>query len=207
MYQQFVKEMSSGQGDFKFNVVFVLGGPGAGKGTQCEKITQLQGPGFVHLSAGELLRAERQKPGSEYGDIIETHIQNGSIVPVEITCALLKRAMETSGKQNFLIDGFPRNENNLFGWEKEMKHVAFVKFVLFFNCSEEVCVNRCLNRGQTSGRSDDNLESLKKRIQTYYNATMPIIEHYKKQGLVREINAERDVEEVFADVKKLFLEV
>nr|XP_053628017.1 UMP-CMP kinase-like isoform X2 [Cherax quadricarinatus]XP_053628018.1 UMP-CMP kinase-like isoform X2 [Cherax quadricarinatus]XP_053628019.1 UMP-CMP kinase-like isoform X2 [Cherax quadricarinatus] len=76
----------------KYNVAFVLGGPGAGKGTQCEKIVKEFG--YVHLSAGDLLREERAKPGSEFGDMIEEHIKNGTIVPVEITCSLLERAMK-----------------------------------------------------------------------------------------------------------------
>jgi len=70
-------------------VVFVLGGPGAGKGTQCAKIVQeFQ---YVHLSAGDLLREERNTPGSKCGELIESHIRNGTIVPVEITCSLLEK--------------------------------------------------------------------------------------------------------------------
>lgn len=187
----------------KYNVVFVLGGPGAGKGTQCAKIVEEFG--FVHLSAGDLLREERTKPGSEYGDLIEGHIKNGTIVPVEITCSLLERAMQTSGKENFLIDGFPRNQNNLEGWNKQMGDKVNLKFVLFFSCPLEVCTQRCLDRGAAgSGRSDDNLESLKKRFDTYMNATMPIINHYEAMSLVHTIDATRSAEEIFEDVKKLF---
>lgn len=72
-------------------VVFVLGAPGAGKGTQCEKIVNEYG--YVHLSAGDLLRAERNRPGSKLGELIENHIQQGQIVPVAITCSLLENAM------------------------------------------------------------------------------------------------------------------
>lgn len=185
----------------KYNVIFVLGGPGAGKGTQCENI--VRDFGYVHLSAGELLREERQRPGSQFGEEIETHIKNGTIVPVQITCSLLKRAMESSGKERFLIDGFPRNQDNLDGWNKEMSGVATVIRVLFFNCPEEVCVERCLSRGKTSGRTDDNEESLKKRIKTYNESTMLIIEHHRKLNLVSEINAGSSREAVFEDVKKV----
>ncbi|CAE1316906.1 CMPK1 [Acanthosepion pharaonis] len=185
-----------------YNVVFVLGGPGAGKGTQCVKIVEKYG--YVHLSAGDLLRAERANSESKYGQLIDKHIKEGSIVPVAITCALLRQAMEKSGKTNFLIDGFPRNKDNLDGWNQEMNDVANVKMVLFFNCSEEVCVNRCLERGKTSGRTDDNTESLKKRIVTFNNSTKPIIEHYQALKLVQEIPAEKNPTEVFEEVQQVF---
>ena len=91
----------------------------------------------MHLSAGDLLRQERDS-GSKDGDLISSYIKNGQIVPVEITIALLRKAMENSSTKKFLIDGFPRNENNLDGWVSEMSGRCDVKFVLFFDCPEEV---------------------------------------------------------------------
>ncbi|XP_035526153.1 UMP-CMP kinase isoform X1 [Morone saxatilis] len=203
-------------------VVFVLGGPGAGKGTQCCKIVEvremerertmettiltLMSYNYTHLSAGDLLREERAREGSEFGQLIANYIKEGKIVPVNITINLLKKAMlETMEKDEkkfrFLIDGFPRNEDNLQGWNTVMDGKADVKFVLFFDCGNEVCINRCLERGKSSGRSDDNRESLEKRIQTYLQSTRPIIELYEKLGKVRTIDASRSVDEVFADVK------
>merc|ERR1712012_727468 len=186
----------------KPNVVFVLGGPGAGKGTQCARIVEKFG--YVHLSAGDLLRAERNTPGSEHGETIEHHIVNGTIVPVAITCSLLERAMKESDKNDFLIDGFPRNEDNLTGWNEAMGDKVNLKFVLNFECSEKACINRCLERGATSGRSDDNEESLKKRFVTFVNSTKPIIEHFQKQNLVHTIDGDRPKESVWTDVSKLF---
>jgi len=183
------------------NVVFVLGGPGAGKGTQCAKIVEQFG--FVHLSAGDLLRAERKSPGSQFGELIEHHITNGTIVPVEITCSLLERAMNESGKSHFLIDGFPRNEDNLTGWNRQMGDKVNLKCVLFFHCSQEICTERCLSRGAAgSGRTDDNIESLTKRFVTYENATMPIIKHYEEQHLVKKIDASKTPEEVYVEVEE-----
>merc|ERR1711881_701936 len=142
----------------KPNVVFVLGAPGAGKGTQCQRIVEKFG--YVHLSAGDLLRAERKTPGSEHGQVIEEHIVNGTIVPVAITCSLLERAMKESEKNDFLIDGFPRNEDNLQGWNEAVGDKVNLRFVLFLDCSENTCIERCLKRGAAgSGRSDDNEES------------------------------------------------
>lgn len=182
------------------NVMFVLGGPGAGKGTQCARIVEKFG--YVHLSAGDLLRAERAVPNSEFGELIEHHITNGTIVPVEITCSLIERAMNLSEKTNFLIDGFPRNEDNLQGWNKAMGDKVNLRCVLFFHCSQDICTSRCLGRGAAgSGRTDDNEESLRKRFITYEEATMPIIRHFEKLNLVHQLDASKSTDEVFGDVE------
>lgn len=203
MFHRVLRPLSNYFNKMVPEVVFVLGAPGAGKGTQCSLISQEYG--FVHLSAGDLLREERQRPGSEFGEMIEEKIRNGEIVPVEVTCSLLHKAMQASGKSRFLVDGFPRNKDNLDGWERVMSDKTKLLFVLFFECSRDLCTERCLGRGAAgSGRSDDNLESLQKRFNTYLNDTMPIIEHYEKMGLVRRINAEVAPDDVFNDVKKVF---
>jgi len=185
-----------------WNVVFVLGPPGSGKGTQCQRISDEFG--FKHLSAGDLLRIERSREGSQFGQMIETHMKNGTIVPVEVTCKLLENAMIESVPRppGFLIDGFPRNENNLQGWEKEMGHKTKLSFVLFITCDEDICLKRCLNRGQN--RPDDNEESLKKRIHTYVGQTMPIIQLYEKQKLVRQVDGARSADEVFHEIRGIF---
>ncbi|CAF3362300.1 unnamed protein product [Rotaria socialis] len=186
----------------KPNVVFVLGGPGAGKGTQCVRIAEKHG--YVHLSAGDLLREEAAKPDSVLGNEINEHIKNGSIVPVAVTCKLLENAMQKSGKENFLIDGFPRNKDNVDGWKLAMDGKVNLRCVLFFDCDEQTCVARCLERGKGSGRADDNEESLKKRIVTYNNSTRPVIELYEKENLVKRIHAANDVDKVFEDVDHVF---
>lgn len=91
--------MSTSTAAVKPKVVFVLGAPGAGKGTQCSKIVDEFG--YVHLSAGDLLREERQRPGSEFGELIEDCITNGKIVPVEVTCSLLENAINKSVQVGF----------------------------------------------------------------------------------------------------------
>lgn len=190
----------------KPEVVFVLGGPGAGKGTQCKLIEEEFK--FVHLSAGDLLREERQRPGSEYGELIEAYIREGRIVPVEITCNLLKRAMEKHGWDHgkFLIDGFPRNMDNLEGWKKATNDLVQEKFCLFFDCPESVMEERVLARGATSGRSDDNVESIRKRFKVFIESTMPIVEHYKAIGKLRVVKTDRAVPIVWEEIKPLFME-
>lgn len=206
-------------------VTFVLGGPGSGKGTQCKLICDEFG--YKHLSAGDLLRAERNSPGSQYGEMIERHIQEGRIVPVEVTCSLLEKAMvehcknladtasgdgrnfgddKPPSRGKFLIDGFPRNEDNLQGWTKQMSEKVEVLFVLFLDCPADICIKRCLDRGlKGSNRSDDNEESLRKRLDTYMRDTMPIIQHYKNLNLLKQVDATSGPSEVYAQVRKLFL--
>lgn len=184
-----------------WNVVFVLGPPGSGKGTQCSKI--VENFGYTHLSAGELLREEMHREGSQFGELIDRHIKNGIIVPVAVTCKLLENAMIANpNNKGYLIDGFPRNQDNLDGWTEEMSDKTKVQFVLFLQCSETVCVNRCLNRGE--GRTDDNEDSLKQRFNTYSTQTMPIVDHFDKLNLVQIVDATKSAEEVTKEVSKIF---
>jgi UMP-CMP kinase len=180
-------------------VLFVLGGPGAGKGTQCANL--VRDYHFTHLSAGDLLRAEQDRPGSEFGALIKDCIKNGSIVPMEVTVQLLENAMaETlekskSKKGKFLIDGFPRKMDQALKFEES---VCPAKFVLFFDVPEEVMQQRLLKRGETSGRSDDNKESIKKRFKTFVETSMPVVDYYEKQGRVVKIKATEGPDEVYA---------
>ncbi|XP_065217014.1 UMP-CMP kinase [Planococcus citri] len=186
----------------KPKVIFVLGGPGAGKGTQCQKLVEEFK--FKHISAGDLLREERNKPGSEFGELIETHIRNGTIVPVEITCKLIENTIQASNTDVFLIDGFPRNKDNLDGWIREMSDKTDLQFVLFFDCPIEMCVQRCLKRGEAgSGRSDDNIESVRKRIVTFNEDTLPIIRYYEEKNMVKKIDSSKTADEIHNEVRSL----
>jgi UMP-CMP kinase len=183
-------------------VIFVLGGPGAGKGTQCNNIVKYFG--FTHLSAGDLLRAEMNS-GSKHGDMISSMIREGKIVPSEVTVGLLEKAVEQSKNKLFLIDGFPRNEENNESWKKEMASKVNLAFVLVFECPEEVLQKRLVQRGENSGRSDDNLESIRKRFRTYVESTMPIIADYEKQDKLLKIDGNRPIDSVWNDVLQCFL--
>ena len=114
---------------------FVLGGPGSGKGTVCSKLVKEHN--FVHLSAGDLLREERDS-GSPEAELINSIILEGKIVPVEITVNLIKKAMQKAGwfDKKFLIDGFPRNNDNYEGWISVMGEDTDMKFVLFLDCKQ-----------------------------------------------------------------------
>ncbi|EGV62521.1 hypothetical protein CANTEDRAFT_114887 [Yamadazyma tenuis ATCC 10573] len=182
----------------KISVVFVLGGPGAGKGTQCAKLVQQKG--FVHLSAGDLLRAEQAREGSKYGELIATCIKDGTIVPQEVTLALLKQAILEQfqkGSTRFLVDGFPRKMDQALSFEEQIAKSAFT---LFFECPEQVMLARLLERGKTSGRADDNVESIRKRFKTFIDTSMPVVDYFDKQGRVVKVRCDHPVDQVYASV-------
>lgn len=202
------QQMSAVFDHTKVTVLFVLGGPGAGKGTQCSYL--VEDFGFCHLSAGDLLRAEQHRAGSQFGELIQTCIRDGTIVPMEVTVKLLENAMTaalkegrsgdgwTDGRGRFLIDGFPRKMDQAIKFDEE---VCKASMVLFFSTTEEVMLARLLERGKTSGREDDNVESIKKRFNTYKETTMPVIQHYEALGKVAEIDSSPPVEEVHKNAK------
>mmetsp|Transcript_12668 Transcript_12668/g.41509 ORF Transcript_12668/g.41509 Transcript_12668/m.41509 type:complete len:240 (-) Transcript_12668:230-949(-) len=201
------EEASSETGGQQFRVVFVLGGPGSGKGTMCARIVEKYG--WVHLSAGDLLRAERKDPTSKDGELINEFIKEGKIVPVEITLKLLQKAMDKSGAADFLVDGFPRNLDNYDGWVANMAHVD-VPSLLYLETSEEVMQDRILRRAEdavNSGnatRSDDNVDSIKKRFKTYLDSTMPIIDTFKQLDKVHLVDSTPEPDVVFDGVSQLF---
>eukprot|EP00753_Platysulcus_tardus_P007450 PLAT152.7.p2 GENE.PLAT152.7~~PLAT152.7.p2 ORF type:complete len:917 (+),score=587.02 PLAT152.7:245-2752(+) len=183
---------------FDPEVVFVLGGPGAGKGTQCARIRDEFG--FRHLSAGDLLRAEVAR-GSPDGEMIYSMIKEGKIVPMRVPLRLLKRSMAASGSSRFLIDGFPRAMDQGLAFEES---IAEAKFVLFFELTEEEMRRRLLNRGKTSGRADDNEAAIKKRFRTFQMTSMPVVKHFGDMGRLRTISSLPPPDEVYASVRRLF---
>ncbi|BBM98597.1 adenylate kinase [Marchantia polymorpha subsp. ruderalis] len=156
----------------KRTVVFVLGGPGCGKGTQCEKI--VKDFGFLHLSAGDLLREEVKK-GTPVGLNCDKLMKEGKLVPVEVTLGLIEKAMTASGKSRFLIDGFPRAIDQAKAFEAK---ICRPDKVLFLECPKEVMEQRLLKRGESSGRSDDNQATIIKRFETFQKESMPVIGFY-----------------------------
>ncbi|CAH8443247.1 unnamed protein product [Schistosoma turkestanicum] len=176
----------------KAKVIFVLGGPGSGKGTQCQKLVEKFH--FNHLSSGDLLRDE-VKSGSPKGKEIEAIMERGELVSLELVLALLKEAMIKLVDKNchFLIDGYPRDLDQGIKFEKE---ICPCLCVISFDVSEQVMRERILKRGETGNRVDDNEETIVKRLRTFNESTKPVIEHYKKQNKVITIDASDTVEAV-----------
>ncbi|MEL6108861.1 MAG: nucleoside monophosphate kinase [Planctomycetota bacterium] len=184
------------------NVVFVLGGPGTGKGTMCELAeSQL---GWTHLSTGELLREEIEARGPN-AEMIDRLLSAGNLAPDELTVSLLQSAMETktrsTGRKDFLIDGFPRCQGNLDAWHQAFESDRELPQLVFFECPYEVLEKRILGRAKYTGRSDDNVESLKQRYDTFQSETLPIVDFFETQGRCVRIDSSQDRQDVYAALK------
>lgn len=175
-------------------VIWVLGGPGCGKGTQCEQIVAKYG--FTHLSSGDLLR-EELKSGSDRAKILDEIMKKGDLVPLFVVLDLLAEAMiaKLSGSKGYLIDGYPREVAQGQEFEKEILPCSQI---LYFDVSDETMTARLLNRGKTSGRADDNVETIKLRLDTFHKHSRPVVDAYKEKCST--IPAERDPKDIFADV-------
>ncbi|KAM7287757.1 UMP-CMP kinase [Ixodes scapularis] len=183
------------------NVVFVLGSPGAGKGTMCRRLAQKYG--FEHVSVGDLLRREEGTVGSVYGPVIRVL---GKHVPPEITLELLKCAIAESKADTFLLDGFPRSLDLLKGWNADMADRFPLKFVLFLDCPGEICRMRVVRRAeQGSGRPDDRSITFSERQQRFMTQTMRVINHfYGTNAVVRVDSRASNPDAVFQDVDRVF---
>ena len=181
------------------NIVSVIGGPGSGKGTMCE-LAELQ-LGWIHLSIGELLRAERDR-GGETATIIHKAITSGKLVPDKIVVALIEEEMErrtrVTGKNNFLLDGFPRSLSNLEAWKKSPLSEVELPKMVYFECSYSVLEKRILARAKYSGRSDDNLESVKRRFETFKAETLPAVDFFESKNKCVTIDSSQERQAVFA---------
>lgn len=204
--------------NISIDVIFVLGGPGVGKGTQCQLVEarlSIYNVLYKHLSAGDLLRAERSNVNSTHGKQINDCISAGILVPSIITCQLIQNAMNeyiqtiikdesTSIHITFLIDGFPRSADNAKVWnDSNIGKTLLIRNVLNFICPQEITMGRLIYRGQSTGRADDlNINIIRNRIQTFDIETKPVIEYYKNETLipVYNISTDQSVEHVYQSI-------
>ncbi|HMZ45612.1 MAG TPA: adenylate kinase [Chitinophagaceae bacterium] len=177
--------------------VILFGPPGSGKGTQSEKLIAKYG--FKHLSTGDLLRSEitaKTALGLEAKGLMD----KGQLVPDEVVIGMISHALEANPKATgFLFDGFPRTEAQSVALDNLLKkYNTQIGVFLALEVSEEELVKRLLNRGLTSGRSDDtNEEVIRARIIEYERKTMVVADYYEKFKKVAHIKGEGSVEDIF----------
>ena len=180
--------------------IILCGAPGCGKGTQSALLVEKYG--LKHLSTGDLLRAEMQS-GSEVGNKASEFISQGNLVPDAMIIEILLKAVDAESKDaaGFILDGFPRTVEQAIALEKAFEERNNkISFLIDVQVETEELITRLLKRGETSGRSDDNLETIKKRLEIYEEKTAPVNDFYKGLNKYYAIIVIGQIEEIFGRI-------
>lgn len=198
-------------------VVF-LGPPGAGKGTQAEKLKKEYG--FYHISTGDILR-EAVSKGTELGKIAKKYMDEGKLLPDEIIVGIIEEKLKELGNANVILDGFPRTVGQAEALDKLLNKLGRnLDAVILFEISDREVIRRLSGRRvdpktgkiyhiefnpppedtEVIQRDDDREDVIKKRLQVYHSQTLPLIEYYKKKNKLFVVDASKSPEDVYKDI-------
>ena len=183
--------------------IVIFGAPGSGKGTQSDLMIEKYG--FNHISTGDVLRSEI-KNGTELGKTAKGFIDNGQLIPDDLMVNILASVYDSFGKEHkgVIFDGFPRTIPQAEALKKMLSERGHkVAAMIELDVPEEELMQRLIKRGQESGRSDDNAETIKKRLDVYHNQTAPLIEWYKNEGVHHHINGLGELNRIFGDISSV----
>ena len=177
--------------------IVIFGAPGAGKGTQSDYIVERYG--LTHISTGDLLRKEIADQ-TELGKRIKSIMDAGQLVSDDIVIEMIDNAIGRDTK-GILFDGFPRNVAQAEVLDQLLaKHGRTLTCMVRLDVPREELIRRMLERAKTSGRSDDNEETIKHRLVEYENKTLPVAAYYNKQGKELKINGLGDIKRISEDI-------
>lgn len=202
--------------------IVMLGAPGAGKGTQAQKL--VKDYGVAHISTGDILRAA-VKAGTPLGVKAKSYMDAGKLVPDKVVVDLVtERLSSDDAQKGFILDGFPRNTAQAVTLDSALaKLTCSLDAALLVDVKPEVIINRlssrrtCRDCGFTAGddvdvcpscggemyqRDDDKPETIKNRLDVYETQTAPLVEYYRGHGILHVIDGDRSVDEVYSDVKE-----
>lgn len=186
--------------------IVLFGPPGSGKGTQSGKIIKKYG--LVHLSTGDILRAEianKTRLGMEAKKLMD----EGELVPDEVVIGMIdKKIEENPDAPGFIFDGFPRTKEQAYALKKllagrDMK----IHLMISLEVDRQELIQRLLKRGKDQGRSDDNLETIENRISVYEKQTAPVMDFYAREGVFRAVDGMGSIDEIFERIVKVIEEV
>ena len=183
--------------------IVIFGAPGSGKGTQSDKLIEKYG--LNHISTGDVLRSEI-KNGTELGKIAKQYIDDGMLVPDSLIVDMLAGVYDSYGKDHkgVIFDGFPRTVPQAEALKEMLAERGHkVAAMIELDVPEDELMTRLLKRGELSGRSDDNAETIKKRLDVYHSQTSPLIEWYENDGIRHQIDGLGDLDRIFADICKV----
>ena len=182
--------------------IILCGAPGSGKGTQSEFIVNKYG--LEHLSTGDLLRREIAS-GSRFGKQIDAIISKGNLVPDDVMLRLIDQYMESlpGNTKGVIFDGFPRTLNQAIEFEKMLAHKQTSAHLIDLHVDEDELIKRLLLRGQTTGRADDNLETIKKRLVVYHHQTESVSKYYKELEKYHPVNGTGTIQDIFSRIEAI----
>lgn len=184
-----------------FNIV-IFGAPGSGKGTQSEKL--IDEYGLFHVSTGEVLRDHISR-GTDLGKVAESYISRGQLIPDDLMIDILDRVLEDNpeSKKGVIFDGFPRTIPQAEALKRMLdKRGSKVHAVVGLEVDDDELVDRLVKRGQMSGRSDDNPETINQRLKVYHSQTSPLRDYYIGEGTYHAIPGSGEIDAIFDTIKK-----
>jgi len=183
--------------------IVIFGAPGSGKGTQSDLLIERYGLG--HISTGDVLRSEIKK-GTELGNTAKGFIDQGQLIPDDLMVSILASVYDGFGKEHegVIFDGFPRTIPQAEALKKMLAERGHkVAAMIELDVPEEELMARLIKRGQESGRSDDNEETIKRRLDVYHSQTAPLIDWYKKEGIHHHIDGLGELDRIAGDIAKV----
>ena len=186
--------------------IVIFGAPGSGKGTQSERL--IKEYGLHHISTGELLRDHIAR-GTEIGKVADSYISQGNLIPDELMLELLEHEIDTNSQKTskgIIFDGFPRTVPQADALKALLaRRGSGIHAVVGLEVADDELVDRLVKRGLESGRSDDNIDTIRKRLEVYHRQTSPLREYYVSEGKYCPIEGAGDVEKIFGDIKSCLL--
>ncbi|MBQ6079564.1 MAG: adenylate kinase [Muribaculaceae bacterium] len=183
--------------------IVIFGAPGSGKGTQSDKL--IEHYKLFHISTGDVLR-DNIRRGTDLGKTAKGYIDQGKLVPDELIIDILAQVLDDNKenvKEGVIFDGFPRTIPQAEALEQLLADRGTqIDAVVGLEVPEDELIKRILLRGQMSGRSDDNEETARKRLETYHNQTSPLKAYYEEQGKYRAINGLGSIDGIFDLIKE-----
>jgi adenylate kinase len=174
--------------------LILMGPPGAGKGTQA--VTLAERTGAAHISTGDIFRANVAE-GTPLGVEAKRYMDAGEYVPDEITNGMVKDRLGQPDADSFILDGYPRTADQVERLDEILAEIGHpLDAVVVLTVDDEELVQRIVERGRTSGRTDDTEDVVRNRLKVYQAETEPLIAIYRERGLLREVNGMGDIDEI-----------
>lgn len=178
--------------------IVLIGPPGAGKGTQGVRLaTEIKS---VHLATGDILRAESEK-GTDLGKLAKQYMDKGDLVPDEVIIGVIRARL--SETDNVILDGFPRTVTQAEALDNALEEIDRpLDVAIYINVDQDELVNRLIGRASRENRSDDNPETVKRRMTVYAKQSEPVLNYYRLSGRMKEVDGMGTTNEVYGRLRK-----